>query len=355
MLAERNVFSAPPAPAPRETGRPARDIAGIAPERVVLLFGLPRSGTTWLAKVFDSHPDVLYRHEPDTVRRGDHLPDWPDEFPDPTALAGARAYLDLLFTARTLKTSGSRPLFRKSYHGPLAHALRVSLIHGLRAADGISRGRFPARALPVPDLIGGKDLARITLVLKSVSSPSRLGLFAQALPGCRVIYMLRHPCAQVASMRRGEKLGLFEEEFDFVWLLQSAEARRHGLTEAGFARLPLLERLAWQWVILNERALADIAHLPATRVVRHADLARAPLAGARELLAFAGLSLPRQSEDFIGRSTRHKGAVGYYQVFRDAAAEIDKWRGEMAAAEQAQIWAVVRNSALAAWWPEERV
>jgi hypothetical protein len=65
--------------------------------------------------------------------------------------------------------------------------------------------------------------------------------------------------------------------------------------------------------------------------------------------------LPRQSEDFIGRSTRHKGAVGYYQVFRDAAAEIDKWRGEMAAAEQAQIWAVVRNSALAAWWPEERV
>ena len=212
MLAERNVFSAPPAPAPRATSRPARDIAGIAPERVVLLFGLPRSGTTWLAKVFDSHPDVLYRHEPDTVRRGDHLPDWPDEFPDPTALAAARAYLDLLFTARTLKTSGSRPFFRKSYHGPLAHALRTTLIHGLRAADGISRGRFPARALPIPDLIGGKDLARITLVLKSVRPPSRLGLF--------------------------------EEEFDFVWLLQSAEARRHGLTEAGFARLPLLERLA---------------------------------------------------------------------------------------------------------------
>lgn len=29
----------------------------------ILLFGLPRSGTTWLGKLFDSHPDTLYRHE----------------------------------------------------------------------------------------------------------------------------------------------------------------------------------------------------------------------------------------------------------------------------------------------------
>ena len=31
----------------------------------ILLFGMPRSGTTWLGKIFDSHPQVLYRHEPD--------------------------------------------------------------------------------------------------------------------------------------------------------------------------------------------------------------------------------------------------------------------------------------------------
>ena len=40
-------------------------------ERVVFVLGGARSGTTWLAKILDSHPDVLYRHEPDIALRGD--------------------------------------------------------------------------------------------------------------------------------------------------------------------------------------------------------------------------------------------------------------------------------------------
>ena len=40
----------------------------------LLLFGMPRSGTTWLGKIFDSHPRVLYRHEPDTWQRLTDVP-----------------------------------------------------------------------------------------------------------------------------------------------------------------------------------------------------------------------------------------------------------------------------------------
>ena len=31
----------------------------------ILLFGAPRSGTSWLGRILDSHPDTLMRHEPD--------------------------------------------------------------------------------------------------------------------------------------------------------------------------------------------------------------------------------------------------------------------------------------------------
>ena len=36
-------------------------------QSAILILGSPRSGTTWLAKIFDSHPDILYRHEPDEL------------------------------------------------------------------------------------------------------------------------------------------------------------------------------------------------------------------------------------------------------------------------------------------------
>ena len=36
-------------------------------KNLILLFGPSRSGTTWIGKIFDSHPTAIYRHEPDAV------------------------------------------------------------------------------------------------------------------------------------------------------------------------------------------------------------------------------------------------------------------------------------------------
>src|SRR5271156_2288923 len=94
-------------------------------ERIVLLLGAPRSGTSWLAKIFDSHPDVLYRHEPDTVLRTWDLP-WmcpPDEVY--LHVEGARSYLRQLIDIATLKTAGSRPMFPKRYQGTPARLVRA--------------------------------------------------------------------------------------------------------------------------------------------------------------------------------------------------------------------------------------
>src|SRR5215831_8991023 len=88
-------------------------------ENVVLLLGAPRSGTTWLAKILDSHPDVVYRHEPDTVLRNDDLPylcprESVSEFRDQ-----AHQYLTQLLNVRTLKSAGSFPQFDKQFRSPL--------------------------------------------------------------------------------------------------------------------------------------------------------------------------------------------------------------------------------------------
>ena len=38
-------------------------LSHIPSNRVILMLGAPRSGTSWLAKIFDSHPDVRWRKE----------------------------------------------------------------------------------------------------------------------------------------------------------------------------------------------------------------------------------------------------------------------------------------------------
>src|ERR1700760_3806926 len=93
-------------------------------DRVILILGAPRSGTSWLAKIIDSHPDVLYRHEPDTVLRNEVLP-WMCGPDDIVKYRGeAESYLRQLIDVATLKSAGSLPIFRKRYQGALASGMR---------------------------------------------------------------------------------------------------------------------------------------------------------------------------------------------------------------------------------------
>src|SRR4051794_31786731 len=94
--------SAPTRPQPRQ------DHWSALAASAILVLGFPRSGTTWLAKIFDSHPDVLYRHEPDELTMTD---------PGLTPAAQIRAWL----LQRGLRAAGKRPSFPKSWRlAPLA-------------------------------------------------------------------------------------------------------------------------------------------------------------------------------------------------------------------------------------------
>jgi len=82
---------------------------------LILLCGMPRSGTTWIGKIFDSHPDTLYRHEPDS---GGTLKPVPLVAP----IAEVEKYRSMIayFVGRlphvnSARVAGSLPLFPKRY------------------------------------------------------------------------------------------------------------------------------------------------------------------------------------------------------------------------------------------------
>ena len=328
------------------------EATGLQGSNTTVILGVPRSGTTWLAKIFDSHPDVLYRHEPDTVLRTFRLPKWVSPGEVHLHRKAARAYLRQLSGIRTVKSAGSLPVFRKNFHSSPTHLMRSLMIYGLRAAQLLPRAHRLVRQVPIPDMVQTRALIIPHLVAKSVDACGRACLVADTIPSGRIILILRNPCGHVASMIRGLALRKFESPLVFDDLLATEQGVRHVLTAERLHGLTAVERLAWRWVLLNEKALEDLSGTGIAEIITYEALAADPIDAARKLFAFAGLDWHPNTEAFIRRSTSHRFPGHYFQVFQNTPAVVNRWRTELSYEDTCRIARIVRTTSLWRFFPE---
>jgi hypothetical protein len=322
-------------------GAALRDGALSAP---ILVLGAPRSGTTWLAKIIDSHPDVLYRHEPDAAIPG----------PSPVTPDALPALLARWAADRSPHSVTKQPYFRKSWQSGWSRQVRTLLAAAVSAAARMPAPFNALGRLRLPDL-AARPAPRVAI--KSVGWAEGAAVLARTLPDSRTIFILRHPCGQVASVMRGNRQHRFDlttegtdMPFDEAATIRFAVA--HGTAEARFQALPDAAKYAWSWRALNEPAYAALAAQPNVHVVLYEALCAEPRRLGRRILQFAGLDWTRQTEDFVARSTSHSGRVGYHAIFRDAVAAAEAWRHTMTPADQAAVRSVTAASPLARFWPD---
>jgi len=300
---------------------------------LIFLVGAPRSGTTWLGKIFDSHPDVLYRHEPDEV------------LPSPTSLdeAAALSLIQAWASARSVRTAAKPPFFAKSWRTAAAN-----LAHPLVA--GLIRGASPWIGSTIPDL---GDIGKASVVIKSVRWSEGIRVGTRAVPSNRTILIVRDACGHVWSMMRGMREKRFELRdggalpIDAVAAMACAE--RYGVTSRQFDGLPDVARYAWGWVAFNESALTSLDGLANFKVLRYEDLCEQPEAVTRDLFAFTGLGWHAQTDGFLNRSTHYEGPSRYYGVFQDTQAVANRWRTEMHPADITAVEEIVALSPAARW------
>jgi len=311
---------------------------------LIYLAGMPRSGTTWIAKIFDSHPDVLYRHEPDSRDRLKAIPLFPRRGDTGIDVDGLRTFVDDLPMMREEKVSASLPAFRKSYYSqPIYYTHRIWSFAAKASARIFGTGF-------VPNMIDFDRYPQVPVVWKSIESVGRIGLIANLFPKSHSLLILRHPCGFVASTLRGESARKFEsrvpssEDFGiFEKLVALPSAIQYGLSLEDLKLAHPLERLTWRWVLYNEFALTEIADLSNVQPIRYEDFCRDPVHAAQRAFAFCQLPWSAETETFIHASTSDERS-GYYSLMKNPLTASEKWRSEIPVTDQAIIMDIVKGT-----------
>ena len=340
-------------PAPRRIlghphwGSEAEDFVVKAPSldsSAILLMGLPRSGTTWLGKIFDSHPDTFYSHEPDSAQPFRGIPLLLAAEPAAEYRARLTQEVERLRGLRTTRVVGKLPLFEKTYSTSMPAWVRAKELLVLKS---LSRAFGD---LKVPRHVCGSLEQASRWVWKSIESSGRLGALARSMPESRVIFLIRHPCGVAASILRGEESTKFsagrssEDHGFFELLAQTGPARSRGLTVDRFLAMSPVARVAWRWALLNEKTIEDLSGLSNCTVVRYEDLCERPLEVSRDLFQFAQLSWNDQTERFISLSTT-KNDASYYGVFKDPRKSAHKWKEQLSSDVVEEILEVAAKTA----------
>jgi hypothetical protein len=264
-----------------------------AARRPVLVTGLPRSGTTWLAQRLASSPRTAMTGREPMNPRGRQF-----------ALQGSVSSwvrLDRSTSPRQLRT------LRRVYRG---WEPRVYSRYGVRSW-----------AAPMP---------WVRVVVKDPFALLSLPAITRAT-GARPVILYRHPAAVLASYRR------------LNWLPDVEEIAALGLPDAEPASPPPAEdevsAMGWFWATCYATVLRDLPQLPDALVVDHAALAAGQDAALAELAAALGIRALRPHHA-SRRGHGHPPASRLHDLDRRPALVAEAWRQQVSPDEIARVEAL---------------
>lgn len=266
--------------------------------KTVALFGVARSGTSWLGQVFNSAPDVVFRFQPlfafEFKGRVDE---------DSTMAEYEQLFLEMaatetpFLTQKDKQDSGAYPHFEK---------------------------------------LSGAN----TLVFKEARYQSVLEPMLRRVPQLKALGLVRNPCAVLNSWRKNPKEFPPGSEILKEW--RFGNCKNSGNPDYfGY----------YKWKEVANLYLDLEAQYPERFVtIRYEDVVEDPLGQMRRIFQFCDITYTDQTEKFLLDSSRNKpsgSSTGdaYYSVYKDKSVA-DKWRGELDPYIIEEITADLKNTRL---------
>jgi hypothetical protein len=262
----------------------------------VILTGMPRSGTSWLGQLLESHPEVSYRMSP--------LFTW--EFKNRLSLESTREEWTSLIDE-------------------VARSSNPYLLQTERRLTG-QYPIFPLRAT-TPTCIVMKFDRHQHLIRRSV----------ELLPAMKVIGIVRHPCGAIYSWLKAPREFPVDADQLEHWREGQIKKRWDG-DHYGFT----------DWVSTTRELVALALEQP-DRVawVRYEALVADPRAEMARILSGIGLSMHSQVETFIAQS-QALHVAGDYSVFKSPKVAY-AWKGGLDRRIQEAIFAALAGTDLASF------
>ncbi len=291
--------------------------------QLLLLFGMPRSGTTWLGKLFDAHRQTAYLHEPDSVSPNR---EWGLLLaPGASDCEFVRGQVQQWLSANSDKIIASRPFFPKDYCNLASWLVFLATASGAKVVGKLGR---PGLLKP---LRPQADRAAVT-VWKSIESLGRMAEINRCV-GSKSIHILRHPCGHIASTLKGQDGGLFDGHLP-VWedwelydklIEQSGDSR---FSTAALRNMTIEERLVVRWGVMNDYALKWGRQDANNKIILYEDLCARPAEVFREVLQHAGLLPDEQSLDYL-RSSTSADDLAYYSKQKVPLLAAYRWKQQL--------------------------
>lgn len=242
-------------------------------KNIVCIFGMPRSGTSWLSQIFDSSPSVRFRLSP-------------------------------LFSYE-FKNQLNESSSRRDWEIVLQGAYRSS------NAFMNQTYRRDAQEYPV---FSEKDSAPENLVIKDTRFHNLIEPMLSLFNNLRIIAIVRHPCGAIHSWLKAPRE--FPSGADPLREWRSGACRKTAYGEFwGFDDWMTVTRLHLRLA----RAMPD-----RFRITRYEQLVREPIGETQRLFDFSGIAYSDQTASFL-RDSHARHLDGEYAVFKDPSVA-DAWR-----------------------------
>lgn len=327
-------------------------------ERTILLAAHPRSGSSWICSLIDSHPDVTKRHEP-IARLSEYID---DELLDALKYNNGisdNQYKKIISVIYSPFVETDRPPFFPKSHSNIAPGPHIFL--------WMLCSKIQILAPLYRKLISKLSGCEKFVVLKETGWCRHLPSIIAGLNPFITLFLLRHPCGYVDSVLRGFKQNHMlkrDSEIRKKWYevhKYQPAIEKLGLNESNVLLMDEMEYLALKWRVFAELTIDYSDNNPeTTEMLIYEKIQANPVDELSRIFSKFGLEMSLTTYKFLEESrtssyyeiplSKKDSGSEYYSVYRDKDLDVEKWKKNFSAVQIQKIKSIAGEEYILRFW-----